>query len=441
MNTIKWGITAVCLSMLFSSVALAKPPKEVPKKGNPADQAVLNLNAALKTDTFADGNISDWNENTGEKASFQTLLSGEYEYDWTGPNDLSATVMSQYTADRIFFLVQVKDNAVVSKKKQWKSDKVELWLAAEDADGKSLGATRGAVIDLGPQVDGAKAEVKWLTGKKDGIDAYAFISPDGGYDVEIGVDYSAIAKTSPVMNGTIRYCVLVRDWDQDDENEDEASIGSCPINPKKASSIKRDQMGKISLNLRDSLWEQLLKSDKQLRTIEAEWTKIDADVAGTSLPEIIAFAADTLVVAGYAMNGVEGLSWTKALLDSGSTTQPVQLEVKDIEGDKKKEILLSRNEHCLNGAMNADRTYIFRVVNGIIKELGNYITEQRNDDGSPDYIRNQYKFTKAGIVQSGDKTSSPQMLQCSLKALDEENWIISPKDEVQSRTIPYRYVE
>ena len=301
--SLRWFVLAMSIN-LIASVAIAAP-KEKPRKGKPADQAILDLGATytMNAQTRVDGNIDDWS--TLSPLSFQTLIAGEYEYDWTGPQDLSAKVMAQYSEDRIYFLIQVKDNAVVSKKKQWKSDRVELWIAPESPTGKSLGAKRGILLDIGPMVDGGEPTVKFMSGKQGGVAAKAFIGTDG-YDFEVGVDFAALGKTSPVMDGVMRYCVLVRDWDQDDPNEDEAAIATCPINPKKSSAIKTDQMGKISLNLADEIWSKVA-SQPDLQDGQT-WTKYTADVAGTSTPEIVALGSTKLVVAGIGMHG-DGLSW------------------------------------------------------------------------------------------------------------------------------------
>ena len=267
-------ISVVCLSLLWSSVAMADP-KEKPRKGDPQDQEILDLSAKLTSDidTRADGNISDWDPNS-VSADAKTLLSGEYDYDWTGPKDLSAKVQAQYGAEKIYFYINVSDNAVVSKKQQWKSDRVELWLAPESADGKPLGNPRGILMDIGPMVDGGMALIKWMSGKAaEGLEGAGFVREDG-YDFEISVAYDVLSKTTPVLDGSMRYCVLVRDWDQDDPNEDEASVGTCPINPKKSSSIKRDQMGKIRLGMRDVIWNQIMNADADAAKIEAERTKL-----------------------------------------------------------------------------------------------------------------------------------------------------------------------
>ncbi len=431
----KWIISAVCLSLLCSSTAFAAP-KEKLKKGNPADQETLDLTARFNTSAQADGNVKDWNEDDGTKVGFQTLLSGEYEADWTGPKDLSATVMAQYKSGKLIFLIQVKDSVVAAKNKQWKSDKVELWLAPESADGKSLGATRGILMDIGPQIEGGKATIKWMSGKQTGLEGSAFAYSEG-YDFEIGVDFEALSKSSPVMNGAMRYCVLVRDWDQDDPYEDEASVGSCPINPKKSSSIKREQMGKIQFGLESILWTELQRSDKEIRDQSAAWTKVMHDIAGTSLPELIAFAGDTLVVAGFGSAGYDGLSCSKASLTSGAQQMAPEIEIKDVDGDGAKEILVTRNEHCANGAMNADRTYLFRYDNTGIHLMANYITVQRNDGDSGSFIRNTYKFSKTGYTQTLDASSAKDMDACVLQGSDDLSGLLTHQSSEKSRVIPY----
>ena len=97
--SLRWFVLAMSIN-LIASVAIAAP-KEKPRKGKPADQAIQDLGATYTTNaqTRVDGNIDDWS--TLSPLSFQTLIAGEYEYDWTGPQDLSAKVMAQYSEDRI----------------------------------------------------------------------------------------------------------------------------------------------------------------------------------------------------------------------------------------------------------------------------------------------------------------------------------------------------
>ncbi|MBQ9394496.1 MAG: hypothetical protein IJU23_03135 [Proteobacteria bacterium] len=430
-------ILLLCLSMLVSSVAFADPQEEKAKKGNPADQAVLDLDAPLTDDarTRADGNIEDWNEEKNKGVAFSTLLSGEYEYDWTGEKDLSGNVRAQYGEERIYFLITVKDNAIVSKHKQWGGDKVELWLEPESADGKSLGAKRGIIIDVGGQKDGKANVIKWNSGKPVGLEGSVYID-QGGYDIEVSADYYAFGKEQPVKDGFMRYCVLVRDWDQDDENEDEAAIGTCPINPKNSSSLKTANMGKIKLSLGEAMWKQIMQN-KHLAAIEADWAKLDVDLAGTTLKETVAFGGDTLIVAGVGLNGSPTLSYKKLSIEAGPQKEAPQLTVKDVDGDKKPEILMTRTEQCTNGDMVADRTYVFKYDPSEIRLLANYVTEQRYTDGTEGFIRNNYKLSKAGIAQTLDKSSTKGMPECILKGSLEMVPILTPDSEKKTAKHPY----
>lgn len=416
----------------MASVAFATP-KEKPRKGNPTDQAILDLGATYTSDnqTRVDGNIDDWSNLS--PLSFQTLISGEYEYDWTEPKDLSAQVTAQYSENKIYFLVQVKDNAVVSKKKQWKSDKVEIWLAPESSAGKSLGAKRGIQLDIGPMVDGGQATAKFLSGKQEGLAAKAFIGNDG-YDFEVSVDYRALGTSSPVMDGVMRYCVLVRDWDQDDPNEDEAAIATCPINPKKASSINPRQMGKIPLNLSEEIWSRVVRSQSDIAA-ETTWQKKFAHVAGSPLEEIVALGKTKLVVAGLGMSG-EGLSWYVVDLPQAMDEQST-LEFRDVDGDKMDEILVRRREHCTNDASFAMRTYIFSAQQGLLKLKASYIESQTNDNDAKNFIQNTYKWTKSGIEQKLGKVSGAEMPKCALSLDAETIPLLTPSDGVKIQKHDY----
>lgn len=431
---LRWIISGLCL-LMFAGTAWSAP-KEKPRKGKPADQAVLDL-GAIYTDeaqTRADGNLNDW---TGiSPLAFSTLIAGEYDYDWTGPKDLSANVMAQYGASKIFFVVSVKDNAVVAKRKQWKSDRIELWLGAENADGKPLGNVRGILLDVGPQVEGGKATTKFMSGKQDGLEAVAFVNSDG-YDFEIAVDYSALTKVSPVMNGTMRYCVLVRDWDQDDPNEDEAAIATCPINPKKSSSIKRNQMGKIALNLGNEIWSNVLRSDPNLDKNPSSWQRLEADVGGTDMNEMIMLSDQKLVVAGIGLEN-SGLSWFIMDMPSAMAQTKTTISAKDVDGDKRADIIIKRNEHCQNGAMHASRVYVFSHKDHSIKLIADYIEEVRYDDPAQKaFVRNGVKLTPKGVVQTLDAKSAADMPTCDLPFNSDMMPMLTKDDGTKSRTLPY----
>lgn len=426
-----WWISAICLCLIGTSAWAA--PKQKPRKGNPDEQAPLSLNAGFVQDSQmrVDGNLSEWGEG-GIK--FQTLLAGEYDYDWTGPKDLSANAQAQFGQKKIYFVISVTDQAVVNKLRQWKSDKVELWLAPEDSKGKAIAKPRGIELDIGPMVNGGRAGVKWLSGKQGGLEAVGFVGPEG-YDFEISVEYSALAKQTPVLNGAMRFCFLVRDWDQDDGNEDEAAIGSCPINPKKPSSITPAKMGKIRLDLAESIWANLSASGA-LDSSRGDWTKQVMNIAGSDFPEMIAASDNLIVVAGFDL-GMPDLSYyTIELQPSGGLDAP-KLEIKDINGDKKPELILTREEKCLNDNMTASRTYVFSF-DGALSLMTNYMTEQRSADKSK-FVRNSFKFTKKGIVQTLDKGSAADMSACQLNGDDDMIPVLLPEHQEKSRTVDLFY--
>lgn len=423
----RWWIAMVCLCL----VAATATAKEKPRKGNPEDQKTLDYVAPLADDKsmHVDGNLNDWEGVT--PVEFSTLLAGEYEYDWTGPKDLSASMMAQYSATKVYFVISVNDNAVVAKRKQWKSDRVELWITPESGDGKSLGATRGISLDIGPQVDGGKATAKFLSGKQGGLEAVGFIGPEG-YDFEVSVDYSALSKKSPVMNGAWRVCVLVRDWDQDDPNEDEAAVGSCPISPKKPASIARNKMGKIAFHLQDEIWAQILRTDREVAKSDSTWSRLETELTGTGMPEMVFYSNDKLVVAGLD-NG--RLAWTTLDLPQGLS--PSVLTTKDVNGDKLPELIVTRREHCTNGPMNASRTYVFSFANSRLKLLTSYVEEQKYDADSPEFVRNTIKLTKNGITQTLVAVSSADMQMCSLSQSEELIPVLLPSDGEKTRTVPF----
>lgn len=438
MKNLKIAAFVTLISLLSLPVLADAKPKEKIRKGKPADQTTLDLKAEFINDSSMkiDGLIEEWRGMP--EISFETLLSGEYDYDWTGPKDLSAKVKARYGAERVYFLIQVKDNAIVGKLRQWKSDRVELWMRAEDSKGKALGPLKGIEFDMGPAVQGGQLASKWLAGgkKTDQILAKHYIDQDG-YDIEIGLDYTALASKSPVLDGSLRFCFLVRDWDQDDANEEEASIGSCPIDPKKAKAISPAKMGKISFNLADAVWESIFRSDPALAS-KANWIKTTGNVGGTSMPEIIAFSEGTLVVAGFEI-GAAGLSWSTIELASSGVDADTKVEVKNIHGDKTNEIIVTRHETCNNtGESMVKRSYVFALdPNHGLKLISNYITELYSTSDPNLRVTNDYKFVHDGVVQTLGAKSSSNLTDCVPQGSSDMLPLLKPEDGQKKRKLNY----
>lgn len=411
----------VSAGLVFSAAALAKTPKEVPVKGKPSDQQVLScpMEYMSSANAKADGNLSEWHGI--ESIEFSTLLSGEYEYDWTGKKDLSATLKAVYSDDAFHLLVQVKDNAIVNKLRQWKSDRVEVWLLAEDNDGKPLGKLTGIQFDLGPMTQGGTLGIKSLAGDKNmsKVHASGYVANDN-YDVEIAVDYSLLAKTSPAFNGGMRYCVLVRDWDQDDANEDEVAISNCPIDPKKPASIKPANMGYAKFDLERIAWYSILGADAALAAKSGDWLKKQGNVAYDSALENIAYLDNQFVIWGLNMSEAGGLAWTTMALN-GHGEEP-EISFADIDGDKLDEVILTRKEACLEEGMTAKRAYVFDHTQEYGLELSfNYLVSVTNAEGKT--YTNKFQNTKNGIVQT---LAGGKPMTCTLDYSDDMEPLLIP---------------
>ncbi len=410
----------LCLGLMLPALCDAKPAKDKPRKGLPADQPVVvapyDFSSTLSTKV--DGNLKDWYNL--ESVGFQTLISGEYDYDWTGPRDLSAQLKTQYSEKAIHMLVQVKDNVVVDKLRQWKSDRVEVWLLAEDKAGKPLGKLTGVQFDLGPVTKNMPLGIKVLAGNKDlsKIKAVPFIQQEDdehmAYDIEFSVDYALFSKVSPVYDGALRYCVIVRDWDEDDANEDEAAISNCPINPAKPATVKPDDMAKIKLDLERVMWQSLIGADDAIAAKSGDWIFGNANVASTSEPESIAYNDNQFVIYGFDIYENAGFSWNTMALN-GSSTDP-KMSFADVDGDKLDEIFITRTETCLEPGLTAQRVYVFDFSNTQGLRLGtNYLASVTDTNTGKTYA-NKFQNTKSGIVQT---PGTGDFIECTLDYSDD----------------------
>ena len=128
----------------------------------------------------------------------------------------------------------------------------------------------------------------------------------------------------------------------------------------------------------------------------------------------------------------DGLSWS--VIDLPQNYEGTgAVEFKDISGDKKNEIIVRRSEHCTNGAIVAQRTYIFALVDGVLKLKASYLESQTDENDASNFVQNTYRWTKTGFEQKLGKSAGAEMTRCD-PALDAETIpMLMPNDGEKMR--------
>lgn len=326
---------------LFALLLLIAVPTtsraDKPRKGKPADAKTLSYTPkhVAEGHVRADGNLGEWG--AAKPIHFETIISGEYEYDWTSPRDLSADLTVLYSPLYLHLLLQVKDNVVTGRHRRVKGDRVELWFAVPQKRGHKI---YGLLVDIGPTAQNKPPTLKWLAGgkKKTVSQIELFATALGnGYDFEISIPLALLNARPAVVNGDIGFCALVRDWDADDDNEDEVAIATCPIHPRKSKRIKNETMGKLHFNYLEEIWKALQAQNEALVKNETTFDQA-MDLTPNAIDDYVHIQQNNLAIITIA-DGQASIEWSWQTLPIPQNARI--LEVKKIKQEKKDKLQIT----------------------------------------------------------------------------------------------------
>lgn len=332
---------AVLGCLLTTSMGFA----EKPRKGAPEDAPKSDFEANYFQGQRAqiDGVFSDWLDT--KEVSATVLTSGEYEYDWTSEKDLSAFVKVQYNDESMFIGVRVVDNAVKAPAKKQGGDVIELWFdLGSRVKGDSLGMIQ---IDPTYLLTEQPPDVLWEVPKARRNDKTSAIKTAGiltpsGYEVEIELPFAEFAELAPIFQ-PLSFCVVVRDWDQDDKGEDEASVQTCPLNTR-ANKRKGTDMGTVHWQTRDNIWRGVLNQMPELEG-KPVLTAV-GNIGGDLREEEVVLVGSHLIVMGVGLGKGD---WQSFDLKLGKGDSAKDLRLEDLDGDKDREIILTTVQVYNNG--------------------------------------------------------------------------------------------
>ncbi len=294
---------------LFALLLLIAVPTtsraDKPRKGKPADAKTLSYTPkhVAEGHVRADGNLGEWG--AAKPIHFETIISGEYEYDWTSPRDLSADLTVLYSPLYLHLLLQVKDNVVTGRHRRVKGDRVELWSGGKK---KTVSQIELFATALG-----------------------------NGYDFEISIPLALLNARPAVVNGDIGFCALVRDWDADDDNEDEVAIATCPIHPRKSKRIKNETMGKLHFNYLEEIWKALQAQNEALVKNETTFDQA-MDLTPNAIDDYVHIQQNNLAIITIA-DGQASIEWSWQTLPIPQNARI--LEVKKIKQEKKDKLQIT----------------------------------------------------------------------------------------------------
>ncbi len=327
----KFGLPCVAVFCLLLATSLGHA-----EVATPADAAKLDIPVGDVPDGYVkvDGFVTDWA--SAQTVESRALIRAEAEYDWTGPRDCSVLVQAQADRAFLYLAIEVRDNVVVGKKGRKAGDRVELWIDGGEPAGKRR--VRMIELGLGEVPDGGKPTVTYGYPKNLVRKEIEGVKADGamrktGYFFEVALPLASLSDPAPGVE-PLGVAIIVRDWDYDDANEDEAAVATAPFDARKERSPAT--MGRLLLpSTVDPLggFYQTVPAAKGTRVVSEAWVQ----VSGDARRERVALLEKWLVVAGRGVGDGDFYYYT---LPHGPNYTYDSMELRDLTGDGGAEFIL-----------------------------------------------------------------------------------------------------
>ncbi len=328
---------ALICAALAGAVALWASPADA-AHARPEDAPKRSFEARAVQSGFVkvDGFITDWND--VQKHECKALVSGEPEYDWTGPLDLSLLLQFQYDDANLYIAVEVRDNIVSPPRGRDRGDRVEIWFDSGPTSASKVGRLRMLELALGELPSDGPPEVTWqhpraLAGKiPEGLKKDGSLR-NTGYFFEIAIPLAEISDPAPGLE-PIGIVAFARDWDRDDPNEDEAAVATAPFDAKKASNY--EAMGSLSLSGAAAMGDSFFRKVPDARLLKVQET-LWANVGGDGRRERVQLVDKYLVMTGFGLGFGDFYYYTMAHSPQHTFKK---LETRELTGDGHDEMLV-----------------------------------------------------------------------------------------------------
>lgn len=330
------GLAVWCVAL---GLVVVWPTAAAAKHATPESAKKLDITAKSARDGYVkvDGFVTDW-EGVPATTS-EALTRGEWEYDWTGPKDLSIKIQAQYDSQHLYLAVEVFDNVVSGPQRRDRGDRVEIWIDGGPvaADGPH-GRLKMLELALGDMESDGKPSVTWQYPK-----ALKGKEPEGllkdgsmrvkGYFFEVGLPLAQASEPAPGLE-PLGIAVIARDLDRDDPREDEAAVATAPFDGRKARDVAT--MARLRLAGAESMAEGFFRQVPDARGVKLTAEHM-VDVGGDSRRERVFLVKNYLVIVGYGLGDGDYYYYN---LPTASHITHHSLEVEDLTGDGRAEMIV-----------------------------------------------------------------------------------------------------
>jgi hypothetical protein len=323
------------LRTLVATGALLMVSATASAQWEPSEAVAMDAQCSgiYRSQVYIDGRSTEWDAEATPRERIMQLVDGEYQYDWTGPNDASFKYWCRYNEHGLYFAVVGRDNAIVAPDGGNPGDRMQLWLELDRPGARASERLIMVEVPIWPTNTDRYATPTWGAGAGRSGEvntARAEMEPrENGFFLEFNVPFLAIGEY-PEPYAPMHFVLVQRDWDNDADIEEEVAIATSPLSTTDAS-----EWSMLSFT-----GEQEIAAEARIQYSIGEETMpfgaLYAQFGGAPAQDIAFVLGDYLVVAGRQF---PSFSWVSALITNADTHTPVSLEARDVNGDSVAELL------------------------------------------------------------------------------------------------------
>ncbi len=358
---------------------------------------------------LADGVTTDWKDVPEIRLSHRGHLveSGS----WSGPTDLAMRVSCQYTADRVYLLIRVRDEYVVRMKRlDEKQDHILLQFRGGRQKAMLFFPPDRRVRSTWGWRNWDKRRRRLRLRRPSGSSAALFGLPDG-YGLELDLPAQAIPGYGP---GSAALDITIQAIDVDSKAS--RSIEAV------MSTARPGRLGRIVFEEADALLKRFL-ADRGLKHSQIKFNKVANFVTGPSLERAVIIDRLLAIMGG----DITGGGYFYMTLPVAKSADILRFAARDMDGDGQPEILVRLRQ--AQGPRTREILLIYRYLDtgGIGLIFGQEVVHS-----APGHLlTNKYRYIRHG------KGYDMEFWVDKCRGFTQANHTQSPMKEIQGILTPW----
>jgi hypothetical protein len=300
----------------------------------PAEPTAMSFtcDGLYRSQVYIDAQHDDWDAEAQPVQRVEQLIDGEWQYDWTGPNDASFKFWCRHSEHGLYFAVVGRDNVIVSPESGEPGDRMEVWLELDAPELRERDRLIMVQVPLWPVLTDGISAPEWGYGlDRDGevtASRAEVAVREGGFFAEFNIPFTAIGNY-PEPYAPLRFAIVQRDWDNDADYEEEVGVGTAPVDRADNASL-----GQLSFQSVEQLVAEIRQTERLDESIQPFAPQFGS-LGGSTYQDVAFVLGDKLIIAGA---GLQGLAWSSAQVHDNDRQTPVSLSLVNVDGDDEQEL-------------------------------------------------------------------------------------------------------